>query len=780
MTIKTPAVEEEKEEEKEEEEVKKMEKEDEKGFGASLGFGAALDDMEGEVDDDLSYEKTPEGSLNEQVRELMKDNLEIMRDIVFRIREDPKFASSIYADCPRLQLLLEENPDLRPIFEDPKLVRINFEKVYRDNGGVLPEDEEDEPGPLRKAYRDVMAKVNELKESRLFKIFKVFQALKKIMGFLSPSKGISAIKGACKSMFNMDDVEGDAEGEMEGNPANREAKAQLNKAADHMEDPEVQENMQKMLDDPDSMQDAIEDDPALRQLRDDNPLCAEMMNDPEHMKVLTNPDNLRALGECPDLIEQDFASPDFSPPEGMGDLEAPEMEAPEVEAPEAEIEGEVEGEVEGEEGELEGEEEEEEQGLMDQVQEQKDLNDEEGGGDDGGDKDKSKGPKDKKKDKKKEEKNANADASNEEAKGFFKAGLQVVGGQLFGDFNPLADAEELDLGGDLDGGDLDGGDLGGGDAGLGDVGAGDAGGLTDAAGGADPSSLTDAAGDTEMPEPDAETMAGAGAGALAAAAAAAGGDEEGGGGMFADMQERFAVDQEGLMETAQEQGQETMAARAEEGGGDGSRSAGGKRGPGEEEQKKKGFGIGGFISGVAGSVMQDTFIGGVVDEDHMGYVEGFQEAMDEQDEEAEAAAKEKGQGSRAIGEDGEEVEVEEESGGRFGFLSKAANAVTAVIQDELIGNVATEIVGEDNVDDFLGEVEGIQEETAAEEDGGGDGEGGDKEAEEDAGGDPDTKAAGDKGDGNGEDGNGEGKGDAAGNGTEAGEGDAAGNGDGQG
>jgi hypothetical protein len=38
------------------------------------------------------------------------------------------------------------------------------------------------------------------------------------------------------------------------------------------------------------------------------------MSDPETMKVLTNPDNLRALADAPGLIEQDFANPNWEPP----------------------------------------------------------------------------------------------------------------------------------------------------------------------------------------------------------------------------------------------------------------------------------------------------------------------------------------------------------------------------------------------------------------------------------------------------------------------------------
>jgi len=64
-------------------------------------------------------------------------------------------------------------------------------------------------------------------------------------------------------------------------------------------DPEVQERIQDILntDDPAALEEAIENDPELRALRDSNPLCAELMSDPETMKILVDPDNLRALGE---------------------------------------------------------------------------------------------------------------------------------------------------------------------------------------------------------------------------------------------------------------------------------------------------------------------------------------------------------------------------------------------------------------------------------------------------------------------------------------------------
>lgn len=66
---------------------------------------------------------------------------------------------------------------------------------------------------------------------------------------------------------------------------------------------------------PENLDEAIEQDPELKALRDSNPLCAELMKDPETMQILVDPDNLRALADCPDLIEQDFNDPNWTPPE---------------------------------------------------------------------------------------------------------------------------------------------------------------------------------------------------------------------------------------------------------------------------------------------------------------------------------------------------------------------------------------------------------------------------------------------------------------------------------
>ena len=110
-----------------------------------------------------------------------------------------------------------------------------------------------------------------------------------------------------------------------------------------MTEPEVQEKMRVLLEsNPENLEEAIEQDPELKALRDSNPLCAELMKDPETMQILVDPENLRALAECPDLVEQDFNDPNWTPPEvqpGTFD-ETTVVPAEEVVTEELEVEGE--------------------------------------------------------------------------------------------------------------------------------------------------------------------------------------------------------------------------------------------------------------------------------------------------------------------------------------------------------------------------------------------------------------------------------------------------------
>jgi len=352
-----------------------------------VGTSNNAEERQGLTDVDLEVQ--------EKAQEVMKDNLELMREVVMKIRDDPEFAKNIYANCPRLQHLLDQYPDLRPIFEDPKLVRINFEQVYRDAGGVLPEDEEKKPSWIVRIVN-----------SPCFKILKLLLFVKKLVACILGG-GFAAISGCvmgCCFEDAIEEIDAPEEVDSQMDPT----KEALNRAADHMEDPEVQERMQALLEDPDNLQEAIENDDELRALRDSNPLCEELMSDPETMRVLTDPDNLRALGECPQLIEADFIDPDgFNPADiegggyedGLGetgydnfdggDMEFEADNDYEVDYDFEEAEGgeddfEVEGEQEEAEAGEEGEEEEEGGWWEDAEVEEQDVDTDNNGPDNGG------------------------------------------------------------------------------------------------------------------------------------------------------------------------------------------------------------------------------------------------------------------------------------------------------------------------------------------------------------------------------------------------------------
>ena len=116
----------------------------------------------------------------EKAQQVMKDHLEIMKDVVMKIRHQEGYAKAMYANCPRLQHLLDKNPDLRPVFEDPRLVRINFETVYKEAGGILPEDEEEE-----ERKRNNPSLIMRIANHPIFKILKVLIFVKKFIGCIA-------------------------------------------------------------------------------------------------------------------------------------------------------------------------------------------------------------------------------------------------------------------------------------------------------------------------------------------------------------------------------------------------------------------------------------------------------------------------------------------------------------------------------------------------------------------------------------------------------------------
>jgi hypothetical protein len=151
--------------------------------------------------------KPVDPELQGQAQEVMNDNLELMREIVMKIREDEEFARNIYKDCPRLQELLKQHPDLRPLFEDPKFIVISFEKVFRDAGGVLPGDPPVKPRRFERVKQTIAA----ITSHPLFKVFKYLMLIKKIIFMFSPTKVFGLIqsflaesrgRGGCGGTFS--------------------------------------------------------------------------------------------------------------------------------------------------------------------------------------------------------------------------------------------------------------------------------------------------------------------------------------------------------------------------------------------------------------------------------------------------------------------------------------------------------------------------------------------------------------------------------------------------
>eukprot|EP00534_Pseudo-nitzschia_fraudulenta_P005081 CAMPEP_0201136632 /NCGR_PEP_ID=MMETSP0850-20130426/54980_1 /ASSEMBLY_ACC=CAM_ASM_000622 /TAXON_ID=183588 /ORGANISM="Pseudo-nitzschia fraudulenta, Strain WWA7" /LENGTH=737 /DNA_ID=CAMNT_0047407943 /DNA_START=225 /DNA_END=2439 /DNA_ORIENTATION=- len=462
------------------------------------GKGKSLDDEQQPLKDASGGKKDEpppkvSADVTEKAQEVMRDNLTVMKEIVMKIRNEEGYAQNMYKDCPRLQNLLNKNPDLRPVFEDPRLVRINFETVYKEAGGILPEDEED----VKKQKKTWMMKIA---SSKFFKFLKVLMFFKKLISCLTGS-GIAAIGGCytcctdccCEDALEaIDEDDGEYELDDMDPYADMDPNAQaLNTAADYMEDPDVQEQMQRLLEEPENLEEAIENDVELRNLRDSNELCAELMKEPDTMKILVDPENLRALGEAPKLIELDFADPGgFVPEPDFVDIEAPavdlldvdlDVDTPELQtydanpsdigdlmdfdppdAPEVDLEAGVDADVEVE---ADVEAEPEAEAEADDNAEGEDDDDDGGGGweddielenqdaDDGG-KDAEAAKKKEKKKKSEAQKAAEAEAAKKGGIAGMAASLGVAGtnviaaqivGQVFGD---------LSLGGGMDGPDL--------------------------------------------------------------------------------------------------------------------------------------------------------------------------------------------------------------------------------------------------------------------------------------------------------------------------------------
>lgn len=88
-------------------------------------------------------------------------------------------------------------------------------------------------------------------------------------------------------------------GAMPGVPAQRPGggPADLEQTINMLENPMINQMMQQMLNDPAAMQTMMDNNPMLAQMRQQNPAAAAMMSNPETLRSMMDPTNLRALSQ---------------------------------------------------------------------------------------------------------------------------------------------------------------------------------------------------------------------------------------------------------------------------------------------------------------------------------------------------------------------------------------------------------------------------------------------------------------------------------------------------
>eukprot|EP00567_Pseudictyota_dubia_P004817 CAMPEP_0197449138 /NCGR_PEP_ID=MMETSP1175-20131217/20166_1 /TAXON_ID=1003142 /ORGANISM="Triceratium dubium, Strain CCMP147" /LENGTH=390 /DNA_ID=CAMNT_0042981163 /DNA_START=66 /DNA_END=1235 /DNA_ORIENTATION=+ len=273
-----------------------------------------------------------------QAEKVLADNPNAMDEFMVKVRTDPNFCGTLYKDCPGMQAVFEKNPDLRKIYEDPVKMRAGYEAVYRRNRGMIDDDDDGDYDGREDFVHDAMMEddcynaAGKKKKSEKKPVSKAqmkrLQQAAKIKGYVGMAMSLMSPVKLVQKGFKIflpsatEDALGEGDGDGDGDDDDDE----------YMMDPEVAEEIDRILESGQNLEDAIEENDALRKMRDENPLIAQMMHDPETFQTIMEPDNLKACGELNAAMEQDFMKT-LENLEGGG--EAPDVpDAPE--APDAE------------------------------------------------------------------------------------------------------------------------------------------------------------------------------------------------------------------------------------------------------------------------------------------------------------------------------------------------------------------------------------------------------------------------------------------------------------
>merc|ERR1719343_824273 len=210
-------------------------------------------------------------SFQQQLRnnpQMMSDMLNI--PLVQGLLDNPAFLSSMMESNPQMRAVMESNPELRHALSDPEFMRRSME-MMRD------------PSAMQNMMRN-----QDLAMSQLENMPGGFSALRRMYEDIQePMMDAMAGSAAPSSDSTTSTNRSSFAGGM--NPPNMEQTMQM------LENPLFQNMMNSLLSDPATLQQMTENNPMLQQMRTQNPAAAAMFSNPDTMREMLNPNNLRAM-----------------------------------------------------------------------------------------------------------------------------------------------------------------------------------------------------------------------------------------------------------------------------------------------------------------------------------------------------------------------------------------------------------------------------------------------------------------------------------------------------
>merc|ERR1719296_321993 len=268
-------------------------------------------------------------SLNSMRQQLM-ENPELMGNLMSNpairsMMSNPDVIRSMMESNPEMRQVMDSNPQLRHILDDPEMMRRSME-MMRDpsamqnmmrNQDLAMSQIENLPGgfsALRRMYEDIQEPMMDAMAG---------SAAPSNEGASTSNRG-GSVGGAMPNPWSANPASSSNSstpnpapstpfnpwsmpnlptnptnpaptnanplaGGMTGNPPNMEQTMQM------LENPLFQNMMNSLLSDPATLQQMTENNPMLQQMRSQNPAAAAMFSNPDTMREMMNPNNLRAM-----------------------------------------------------------------------------------------------------------------------------------------------------------------------------------------------------------------------------------------------------------------------------------------------------------------------------------------------------------------------------------------------------------------------------------------------------------------------------------------------------